>query len=121
LTTYKTKELAAVTGVTVRRLQWWTDHKMIKPASRNLRELFWTNDHRAQVTFIAELRRRDVSLRRIKALWGKHHRDILDVPGESYLVVFAKGSRFEYTPQTAVAVATRAKGAVLVIPVRPLP
>jgi DNA-binding transcriptional MerR regulator len=119
---YTTQQLASLTGVTARVLHWWTERSLLKPATRSGRELFWNKDNRAQVEFIAELRRRDFHLARIRKLWHKHQRDVLDAPRSgAYLVIGRrKGSTLEYTTKKAVASATRAMCAVSVIEIRPL-
>lgn len=117
---YHTWELVELTGVTVRQVQWWHEHRIIKPHRRTGMVLWWNDENRAQVAFIAEARRHGLWLRRVKALWKKHRRDVLDLAPrqEAYLVAWPNGSRFEYTATEAIATATAATGAVVVIPVR---
>jgi DNA-binding transcriptional MerR regulator len=58
-------EVAALTGVSLRQLQWWDERRLVVPAREGHRRLYSLDDL-AEVAVIAELRRKGFSLQRMR-------------------------------------------------------
>ena len=58
-------EVAALTGISLRQLQWWDERGLVVPARHGHRRLYSLDDL-AEVAVIAELRRKGFSLQRMR-------------------------------------------------------
>ena len=58
-------EVAALTGISLRQLQWWDERGLVVPAREGRRRLYSLDDL-AEVAVIAELRRKGFSLQRMR-------------------------------------------------------
>jgi len=58
-------EVAALTGVSLRQLQWWDERRLVVPERQGHRRLY-SGDDLAEVAVIAELRRKGFSLQRMR-------------------------------------------------------
>lgn len=58
-------EVAALTGVSLRQLQWWDERRLVVPQREGHRRLYSLDDL-AEVAVIAELRRKGFSLQRMR-------------------------------------------------------
>lgn len=59
------KEVAALTGISLRQLQWWDERGLVVPARQGHRRLYSLDDL-AEVAVIAELRSKGFSLQRMR-------------------------------------------------------
>jgi DNA-binding transcriptional MerR regulator len=59
------REVAALTGITLRQLQWWDERGIVVPTRQGHRRLYSMEDL-AEVALICELRRRGFSLQRVR-------------------------------------------------------
>src|SRR6266446_9636254 len=62
---FTSREVVALTGITLRQLQWWDERRIVVPAREGRRRLYSTEDL-AEVAVICELRRRGFSLQRVR-------------------------------------------------------
>jgi DNA-binding transcriptional MerR regulator len=62
---FTSREAVALTGITLRQLQWWDERGIVVPARQGHRRLYSTEDM-AEVAVICELRRRGFSLQRVR-------------------------------------------------------
>src|SRR5216684_1652623 len=62
---FTSREVVALTGITLRQLQWWDERRIVVPAREGHRRLYATEDL-AEVAVICELRRRGFSLQRVR-------------------------------------------------------
>ncbi len=62
---FTSREVAALTGITLRQLQWW-DERRIVVAEREGRRRLYSLDHLAELAVIAELRDKGFSLQRVR-------------------------------------------------------
>src|SRR5579862_1053203 len=62
---FTSREVVAMTGITLRQLQWWDERRIVVPARQGHRRLYSTEDL-AEVAVICELRRRNFSLQRVR-------------------------------------------------------
>ena len=58
-------EVAALTGISLRQLQWWDERGLVVPERKGHRRLYSLDDL-AEVAVIAELRRKGFSLQRMR-------------------------------------------------------
>jgi DNA-binding transcriptional MerR regulator len=63
--TLTSNEVAALTGISLRQLQWWDERGLVVPARQGHRRLYSLDDL-AEVAVIAELRRKGFSLQRMR-------------------------------------------------------
>jgi DNA-binding transcriptional MerR regulator len=64
---FTSKEVSKLTGITARQLQWWDERGIIVPAREGHRRIYRLDDL-AEVAVICELRRRGISLQRVRKL-----------------------------------------------------
>ena len=64
-TRFTSREVVALTGITLRRLQWWDERRLVVPAREGHRRLYSAEDL-AEVAVICELRRRGFSQQRVR-------------------------------------------------------
>ncbi len=64
-TQFTSREVVALTGITLRQLQWWDERRIVVPWRKGHRRLYSTEDL-AEVAVICELRRRGFSLQRVR-------------------------------------------------------
>src|SRR5712692_6464156 len=62
---FTSREVVALTGITLRQLQWWDERRIVIPARDGHRRLYSTEDL-AEVAVICELRLRGFSLQRVR-------------------------------------------------------
>src|SRR6185295_11971115 len=62
---FTSREVVALTSITLRQLQWWDERRIVVPAREGHRRLYSTEDL-AEVAVICELRRRGFSLQRVR-------------------------------------------------------
>ncbi len=60
-----TREVMQLTGATARQLQWWDEHRLIRPARAGRKRLYSQADL-AEILVVLELRRRHISLHRVR-------------------------------------------------------
>ena len=58
-------EVAQLTGISLRQLQWWDEQKIVAPSRRGHRRLYSLDDL-AEIAIIRDLRRRGFSLQKIR-------------------------------------------------------
>jgi DNA-binding transcriptional MerR regulator len=64
-TCFTSRDVVALTGITLRQLQWWDERRIVVPAREGRRRLY-SNEDLAEVAVICELRRRGFSLQRVR-------------------------------------------------------
>jgi DNA-binding transcriptional MerR regulator len=62
---FTSREVVALTGITLRQLQWWDERGIVVPARDGHRRLYSAEDL-SEVAVICELRRRGFSLQRVR-------------------------------------------------------
>ena len=63
--TYNTADVAGLAQVTLRQLQWWDERKVVSPRHEGYRRSYRL-DEALEIAVIAELRRKGVSLQKIR-------------------------------------------------------
>src|SRR5438067_13321362 len=62
---FTSNDVAALTGITLRQLQWWDERRVVVPARAGRRRLYGPADL-AEGAVIGELRRKGFSLQRVR-------------------------------------------------------
>ncbi len=62
---FTSREVAAVTGITLRQLQWWDERRIVVPEREGRRRLY-SLGNLAELAVIAELRDKGFSLQRVR-------------------------------------------------------
>ncbi len=62
---YSSRQVVALTGVTLRQLQWWDEQGIVRPAREGHRRIYSTSDV-AEVAVLCELRRKRFPLQRVR-------------------------------------------------------
>jgi DNA-binding transcriptional MerR regulator len=62
---YSSKQVMALTGISARQLQWWDERGIVVPARHGHHRLYTVEDL-TEVAVITELRRRGLSLQRVR-------------------------------------------------------
>jgi DNA-binding transcriptional MerR regulator len=62
---FTTQQVAALTGITPRQLQWWDERRVVRPERLGRRRLY-TLDHLMELAVIAQLRRKGFSLQGVR-------------------------------------------------------
>ena len=64
-TTFTSNEVVAITGISLRQLQWWDERRIVVPAREGHKRIYSLDDL-AEVAVICELRSRGFSLQKIR-------------------------------------------------------
>jgi DNA-binding transcriptional MerR regulator len=62
---FTSRKVAALTGTTLRQLQWWDEHGIVRPAREGHRRLYSLDDM-SEIAVISEMRQRGFSLQRMR-------------------------------------------------------
>ncbi|MGH9509692.1 MAG: MerR family transcriptional regulator [Terriglobales bacterium] len=62
---FSSREVAALTGITLRQLQWWDERRIVVPVRQGRRRLY-SLGNLAELAVIAELRDKGFSLQRVR-------------------------------------------------------
>ena len=62
---YASSDVARISGVSLRQLQWWDEQKVVSPRQNGHKRVYLPNEV-VEVTVIAELRRKGFSLQKIR-------------------------------------------------------
>jgi DNA-binding transcriptional MerR regulator len=73
--TFTSREVVALTGISPRQLQWWDERGIVVPEREGHRRLY-SPDDLAEVAVICELRQRGVSLQTIRRVLRFLHKEI---------------------------------------------
>ncbi len=83
---YSSLDVTSITGVSLRQLQWWDEQGVVTPLQKGHRRLYNT-DEVLQVSLIMGLRRKGMSLQKIRRVLGK----IGDDNGGMFLEMHSSG------------------------------
>jgi DNA-binding transcriptional MerR regulator len=71
----RTEDVARLSGVSLRQLQWWDEQGVVSPVHRGHRRLYRTEEV-VEVMVIAELRRKGFSLQKIRRVLRFLHKEM---------------------------------------------
>lgn len=112
---FSSTEVAGLTSVSLRQLQWWDEKKVVSPRQEGHRRLYLTEEV-LEISVIAELRRKGFSLQKIRRVlrflqreMGKRLSEILDVNSDLHLVTDGKAIFLEDSSQRVIEILKSAK------------
>ncbi len=98
---FTSTDVAEITGVSLRQLQWWDEKKVVSPRQEGHRRLYLTEEV-LEISVIAELRRKGFSLQKIRRVLrflqrniGKRLAEVLDVRSDLHLLTDGKNIYLE--------------------------
>jgi DNA-binding transcriptional MerR regulator len=81
---YTSGEVAEISGVSLRQLQWWDEQNVVSPRQDGHRRVYEPHEV-VEVSVIAELRRKGFSLQRIRRVVRYLHKEMSKKLGEALL------------------------------------
>lgn len=99
--TYSSSEVAQVSGVSLRQLQWWDERKVVSPRHEGHRRVYGRGEV-IEIAVIAELRRKGFSLQKIRRVlrflqreMGRRLAEVLQASSDLNLVTDGKSIYLE--------------------------
>jgi DNA-binding transcriptional MerR regulator len=118
---FTSSEIAALTGITARQLQWWDERGIVVPARQGHRRLYSLEDL-TEVAVICELRRRGFSLQRVRQLmhllqreFGRRLAETVRGASESHLLTDGHTLYLETSPRQIVDILKNSRQPMLAI------
>jgi DNA-binding transcriptional MerR regulator len=101
---YTSNEVARISGVSLRQLQWWDERKVVSPRQDGHKRVYMPEEV-VEISVIAELRRKGFSLQKIRRVlkflqreMGKRLGDALQSESEVHLLTDGKSISLEESP-----------------------
>lgn len=120
---YSSADVARLSGVSLRQLQWWDEQKVVSPRHDGHKRIYDMAEV-VEVSVIAELRRKGFSLQKIRRVlrflqkeMGKRLADILALESDIHLLTDGKHIYLEEDHSRIVDVIKNAKQAMFVVSV----
>jgi DNA-binding transcriptional MerR regulator len=117
-THYRTEELARITGMTLRRLQWLDEQGIVRPGQENgasgtgfVRK--YTVHEAVEVAVIAELRRKGLSLRQVRP-FQKHIRKAIR-EDEHYVLILGKTAHVLSDQREIISLAAKSGSSIVLV------
>lgn len=105
---YTSTDVARISGVSLRQLQWWDERNVVSPRQDGHRRVYLPQEV-IEVSVIAELRRKGFSLQKIRRVlrflqkdMGKRLSDALASESEIHLLTDGKSIYLEETPDRII-------------------
>ena len=112
---FTSAEVARISGVSLRQLQWWDERSVVSPRQSGHRRLYMPQEV-IEVSVIAELRRKGFSLQKIRRVlrflqreMGKRLSDVLQGNSEVHLLTDGKSIYLEERAERIVDLLKNAK------------
>jgi DNA-binding transcriptional MerR regulator len=118
---FTSREVVALTGITLRQLQWWDERGIVVPAREGHRRLYSMGDL-TEVAVICELRRRGFSLQRVRKVvrflqreFGKRLAETVSGASDYHLLTDGSSLYLETSPRQIVDILKNARQPMLAI------
>ena len=118
---FTSREVVALTGITLRQLQWWDERGLVVPA-REGRNRSYSMEDLSEIAVICELRRRGFSLQRMRKVvrflqreFGKRLAETVTGASDYHLLTDGTNLYLETSPQQIVDVLKNARQPMLAI------
>ena len=112
---YTSGDVARMTGVSLRQLQWWDERNVVSPRQEGHRRVYLAHEV-VEVSVIAELRTKGFSLQKIRRVLrflqketGKRLSDAVSSEGDIHLITDGKNIYLEDEPNRVIDVLKNAK------------
>jgi len=118
---FSSSDVCRMAGVTLRQLQWWDERGIFSPQQEGRRRLYESSGAIAMMV-IAELRRKGVSLQKIRRLTrtirreiDRRQKELIAGKPEVFLLTDGKGTHFEDDPARVIDLLKRSRKPFLLI------
>jgi DNA-binding transcriptional MerR regulator len=118
---FTSREVMALTGISLRQLQWWDERRIVVPARSGHRRLYSMEDL-AEVSVICELRARGFSLQRVRKVmrflqreFGKRLAETVTGSSDYHLLTDGDTLYLETSPQQIVDILKNSRQPMLAI------
>ena len=118
---FTSREVAALTGITLRQLQWWDERGIVKPQREGHRRLYSVEDL-SEIAVISEMRRRGFSLQRMRKVvrflqreFGKRLAEAVSGASEYHLLTDGKHIYLETSARQILDILNNSKQPLLSI------
>lgn len=112
---YTSSDVARISGVSLRQLQWWDERNVVSPRQTGHRRVYLAEEV-VEVSVIAALRRKGFSLQKIRRVlrflqkeMGRRLADAVDNESEIHLLTDGKSIYLEESPDKVVDLLKNAK------------
>ena len=119
--TFSSREVCRITGITGRQLQWWDERNLVSPHGNGRRRCYSLAEV-LEISAIAELRRKGLSLQRIRRLARLLRREIgqclsksWDGRSKLYLLTDGHAVHLEQQPERTLDLLCNAKRTMYVV------
>jgi DNA-binding transcriptional MerR regulator len=120
---YTSTDVARISGVSLRQLQWWDERNVVSPRQAGHRRVYLPHEV-IEVSVIAELRRKGFSLQKIRRVlrflqkdMGKRLSDALSAQSEIHLLTDGKSIYLEEAPDRIIDLLKNAKQPMFLVSV----
>ena len=120
---YTSTDVARISGVSLRQLQWWDERNVVSPRQDGHRRVYLPHEV-IEVSVIAELRRKGFSLQKIRRVlrflqkdMGKRLSDALAAQSEIHLLTDGKTIFLEEAPDRIIDLLKNAKQPMFLVSV----
>lgn len=105
---YTSNDVARISGVSLRQLQWWDERKVVSPRQDGHKRVYMPQEV-VEISVIAELRRKGFSLQKIRRVlkylqreMGKRLSDAISSESEIHLLTDGKSIYLEESPDRII-------------------
>src|SRR5437870_9518717 len=105
---YTSSDVARISGVSLRQLQWWDERKVVSPRQDGHKRIYMTEEV-VEISVIAELRRKGFSLQKIRRVlrflhkeMGKRLNDAVAASADVHLLTDGKSIYLEEAPNRII-------------------
>ena len=120
---YTSTDVARISGVSLRQLQWWDERNVVSPRQDGHRRVYLPHEV-IEVSVIAELRRKGFSLQKIRRVlrflqkdMGKRLSDALAAQSEIHLLTDGKSIYLEEAPDRIIDLLKNARQPMFLVSV----
>jgi len=112
---YTSNDVARISGVSLRQLQWWDERKVVSPRQDGHKRVYMPEEV-VEISVIAELRRKGFSLQKIRRVlrylqkeMGKRLSDALAAESEIHLLTDGRSIFLEESPDRIIELLKNAR------------
>src|ERR1043166_7944342 len=105
---FNSSEVARICGVSLRQLQWWDERNVVSPRQDGHKRIYMTEEV-VEISVIAELRRKDFSLQKIRRVlrflqkdMGKRLSEAITASADMHLLTDGKSIYLEEAPNRII-------------------
>src|SRR5215831_19271331 len=118
---FSSNDIAVLTGITLRQLQWWDERGIVVPLRQGHRRVYRFEDL-SEIAVICELRQRGFSLQRVRTVvrflqreFGKRLAETVSGKSDYHLLTDGKSLYLETSPQQIVDILKNSRQPMLAI------